>query len=67
MIRTFVFGLSLLMLQSGPIVGRPRLGQVVDRKQKVERAESQPGLAVNIDDVAELKIASRKLVFNSAR
>ena len=63
MIRTFVFGLSLLMLQSGPMVGRPRLGQVINRKQKVERAESQPGLAANIDDVAELKIASRKLVF----
>jgi hypothetical protein len=64
MIRGLVLCLSLIMIQSGSIMDGARHTQVSDNKPMVQRAESHPDLVAKFDEVAELKIASRKSVFH---
>ena len=63
MIRGLALYLLLTTMQSEPVAQSYRPVQVGDNRQRIQRAELRPDMAANFDDVAALKIASRKSVF----
>src|ERR1041384_1626897 len=55
---------GLLLIESRLFAGQTKPRKLNDSDAKVERSDSRPDLAAKFDDVAQLKIASRKSLFH---
>lgn len=62
--KRFLCLLGLMIILGASVVAQTKRGKVGDGHSRVERSASRPDLATKLDEVAELKIASRKSVFH---